>query len=210
MVRYKIPKMFSIFLITVVVQFSLLHNDAKAQASNSLNSNVSVGNVTATAGNGGTASNSIGSTPDGSRNGHVSVYTGDVTTTSRGGKATTRIGSPGGTTNITGSITNQDGNVSIQGDANVNGEVIVTPGSNLNMGGCGSVSVNGDVVIAGGSLEVGCACAGIRDGVCCIQFYDSLCVVNQVPPGKHGCPPQYQFRGGLCRLFKDFSMSYGR
>ncbi|WP_042699175.1 hypothetical protein [Azospirillum sp. B506] len=210
MARYNFLRLTMVAVAAAVLHLGLFHADARAQASGSFNSRVSSGDVTSSAQGGGSASVRIGSAPNGQGGVNTTVHTKDVTATARGGSSTTTLGSRGGTVVIDGDVYNDGGTIAIEGESFVNGRVTVVPGSNLVMGNCGSVAVNGDVHIGGGNLEVGCGCAGWRDGACCIQFYDGLCVVNQVPPGKHGCPPEYHFRGGLCRLFKDFSMQYGK
>ena len=173
-----------------------------AQSPGGLSSSVQIG---------GTASNRIGSTDGHSGSSQTSVSVGGkVTTVAPGGKAETVIGDAarGGKTRVK-DVTNIGGKQYISGNTSVTGSTTTMPNSDLKLGGCGSTNVMGDVFVGSGSLEIGCVCAGRRNGMCCIVFHNALCVINQVPPGKHGCPPRYIYSGGLCRLYSDFAHALG-
>lgn len=186
-----------------------------AQSPGGLSTRVEVeGDITATASDGGTASNRIGSTDGYSGSGSATTTVrGSVVTIGRNGaQGTTTIGDPsvGGNTSVVGRVTNLGGKQRLTGNTSAVGNVTTMRGTDLKLGGCGRTNVVGDVFLGGGSLEIGCACAGRRNGKCCVVFHNALCVLHQVPPGKHGCPPGYIYSGGLCRLYSDFSHAYGK
>lgn len=194
------------WLFAFLVFFST--SQTYAQSSGGVRTSVVIGgNVNATAGPGGTASNQIGSTSGGCAGSSDVKVQGNVSAYSMGGKAVTKIGDPchKGRVNIGGNVTNNNARQSVTGDVSVGGNIYTAPGTNLKMGGNSSVAVGGNVGVLSGTLELGDVCAGRRNGQCCIQFYTGLCVLNQVPPNpKTGCPTGYVLAGGLCRLYSDF------
>lgn len=182
-----------------------------AQSAAGLQSDVQVnGNVTTSATGGGAASTQIG-TSDGRGSRSVTKIEGDVYTQSNGGSSSTEIGGQGkdGTTIIMRDVMNLGGKVRATGDTVIGGSVVTEEGAEVNLGGCGSVYVSGSVVVPNGSLAVGCGCAGYRNGQCCIEFHLGFCVLQEVPPSQHGCPPDFILSGGLCRLFSDFDHRVG-
>ena len=169
------------------------------------------GDSRAIARQGGTASNRVGSS-DGSGGSSSATVRGSITTMGTGGNASVVIADPsrGGRTIIDGDVTTYNGSQNLSGNTMIQGDTTTMDGADLKIGGCGSTSVVGDVFVGGGSLEVGCVCAGRRNGQCCVVFHHAICVLHQVPPGKHGCPPGYVFSEGLCRLYSDFAHAYGK
>lgn len=177
--------------------------EAAAQPTGDYQSTVRIdGDVTASARNGRSAVNEIGSPQAGSP---TNVYIGGpIDTTATSSDARTRIGGQGrpGTTAIRQGIANQ-GDLEMSGNTSAN-SVTVLPGASAAIGGCGRTQVSGDVLVSNGDLELGCVCAGRRNGRCCIEFHAGFCVLHMTPPGKYGCPPRYIYSDGWCRLFSDF------
>ena len=187
---------------------------ASAQSSSGLRADAQVqGDMNADASCGATASNRI-ATSDGYSGGGSTrvVVQGSINASARcGQKAETVVGatSRSGDTNILGDLNNMGGTQEITGNTDVIGTVTTAPNAEVRLGGCGSTTVAGDVYVADGELEIGCVCAARRNGRCCVTFHNSLCVLSQMPPGKHGCPPGYVYSAGLCRLYSDRAHSYG-
>jgi len=199
----------------VLVAVMALTGAAAAQSSSGLSLGATVrGDVGAKAGCGTTASNRIAHTDGYSGGGRSNVtIDGDVTTLSGcGQRADTVVGTPSqsGDTVLRGDVTNLGGSQRITGNTTAAGDLTTMPGTELKLGGCGSTTVIGDVFVGQGDLEIGCVCAGRRNGQCCIAFHHATCVLAQQPPSDHGCPPGYILSEGLCRLYSDFSHAYGR
>jgi len=183
-----------------------------AQSPNGLETNVQVNGdvVSNAAGNGASASTRLGSSLRGK--GHSSTQIdGRVITQSTGGASSTEIGGQdkSGSTTIRGNVLNYNSQIRATDNTYVGGDMTATNGASVNIGGCGSVHISGDVVVPNGDLEIGCGCAGRRNGQCCIEFHNGFCVLNMVPPSEDGCPPGYFLSEGLCRLYSDFSHRVG-
>lgn len=191
--------------------FWLSGDPVRAQSPGGLSVDIQ-GSARAFARQGGAASNRIGSGEESGGSGASSTVRGSVTTMGTGRDASTVIGdaAKGGRTIVNGDVLNLNGNQDLSGNTTIQGDTTTMEGSDLKIGGCGSTSVVGDVFVGGGSLEVGCVCAGRRNGQCCVVFHHAICVLHQMPPGKHGCPPGYVFSEGLCRLYSDFAHAYGK
>ena len=199
----------------VLIAVMALAGPAAAQSSSGLSIGATVrGDVSARADCHSTASNRIAHT-DGTSGGGWSNVTidGNVTTLSDcGQRADTVVGTPTqpGDTVVRGDLNNLGGSQRITGNTTAAGDMTTMPGTDLKLGGCGSTTVVGDVFVGQGDLEIGCVCAGRRNGQCCIAFHHATCVLAQQPPSDHGCPPGYILSEGLCRLYSDFSHAYGR
>lgn len=184
---------------------------APAQSPGGLDTRVKVnGDISTSARGGGSASTQIGSSPSGG--GTSSTWIGgDVTTQSDGGSGSTVLGGQDrdGTTVIRGSVANHGGQVRATGNTTVGGNIVTQDGADVDLGGCGSTYVAGNVIVPHGSLEIGCGCAGRRNGQCCLQFHHGFCALQIVPPGKHGCPPRFIYSEGLCWLYSDFDHRVG-
>lgn len=179
---------------------------ARAQSNGGLASSVTVqGSVNAIANHGGNAANVIGSS-SGDGSGSSRTYVGGSVTTLGQGRssAKTTIGdaSKSGTTIVKGGAVNMGGEINVGSGGTVTGTVRTMEGSSARVGGCGSATVLGDVTVLSGSVEVGCGCVARRNGACCIEVYQTTCVLSKVPPNKSGCPPGYAYSGdGMCRLY---------
>ncbi|CCG41184.1 hypothetical protein [Magnetospirillum molischianum] len=202
--------LFASAMIALGLEQSFFPPSAWAQSSAGLSVKVE-GDVSSVAAGSGAASTRIGSTTSGKGTSTTNVM-GNVTNYSTHGSSVTEIGTQdrGGTTVIRGDATNVNSELRVNGNSFIGGNVTVTNGSRADIGGCGSVYVSGDVVVPNGNLEVGCGCAGRRNGQCCIEFHQGFCVLQIVPPSEDGCPPGFILSSGLCRLFSDFEHKFGK
>ncbi len=199
-------------LIAQMVFFAVT---ASAQSNAGLRTEAQIqGTVNATANCRSIASNRLGSSDGSGGAGSTQVNVrGSVSSTATCGQEShTVVGDTNrpGQTNVVGNLTNQGGNQEITGKTSVIGDVVTAPGTDVKLGGCGTTSVVGDVYVGQGTLEIGCVCAGRRNGMCCVVFHNSLCVIRQMPPSKYGCPPGFVYSAGLCRLYSDTAHAYGR
>jgi hypothetical protein len=158
------------------------------------------GDVTADARDGGDVTNRIG-------NGEVYIGGGGVHTEGRaGGRGDTSVGT-GGSVSVGDGIYNRNGQQHFGGNSGIGGSTFTGKGATLGIGGNNSsVYVGEDVYVPSGSLSLGGMgqCVAVRNNRCCVDIHWGTCVLNIVPPGKHGCPPGYTYTGGVCRLFYDF------
>jgi len=123
-----------------------------------------------------------------------------------GNRADISVGTPDGNVRVRRGIHNQDGQQHLGGNTTIGGKTYTGDGARLGVGGTGSsVYVGDDVYVPSGSLKIGGMgqCVAFRNNRCCVDVHWGTCVLNIVPPGKHGCPPRYTYTGGVCRLFYD-------
>jgi hypothetical protein len=177
---------------------------------------VRTGDITNSArGAGASASIEAGVVMDG---GKVNAHTGNMTATARtgerarivvgkagkGGQARASIGDvvAGGNSDVQIGVAN-GGSASaiVRGDVVSDGR---RGSASTRIGVDGSAFIGGDVINKKGALSIGSsACAGTRDGRCCLKFHRGYCAIQITPPGKHGCPPRFELWGGLCYLYSD-------
>ncbi|MEO1328593.1 MAG: hypothetical protein AAFW46_02940 [Pseudomonadota bacterium] len=184
--------------------FALATTSADAQAPGGLRLDTAIGGDVSTTARRGSARTIVGGGAGGA------VVGGDVATRADGGRAQTEIGRGEGPAVVGGDAINHNSEIAVGGGGSVRGDVVATGKARLAVGGCGETHVSGDVLVSGGSLELGCVCAGRRNGRCCVEFYQGVCVYHWTLPTKYGCPPGYLLAGGRCRLFSDFTHRVGR
>ncbi len=168
------------------------HIDASAQS------------ITNAANDNGMAETRIGAAKCGNATINAQVG-GSVTTLANGAVGKTEIGAADGSARL---------NVSVGGEVTTlakgqNATTLLGTATSENAGRVtGTVSISGSVINKGGNLEIGSvgACKAYRNGQCCVDIHNALCVLNFFPkPADDPCPPRYVDEIGVCYLYSDTS-----